>query len=77
VTGGGPMAAAAAPGVRYLGMCGLEEIVEGRVRVDPRLAAARPAVAAAAKDLAGDPAVADLTPDGPEGVREFLEYLLA
>jgi trehalose 6-phosphate phosphatase len=48
---------AAAPGVRYLGMYGLEEIVEGRVLVDPRLEAARPAVAAAARDLAADPAV--------------------
>ena len=48
---------AAAPGVRYLGLYGLEEIVEGRVQVDPRLEAARPAVAAAAQDLAGDLAV--------------------
>jgi trehalose 6-phosphate phosphatase len=48
---------AAAPGVRYLGMYGLEEIVEGRVQVDPRLEAARPAVQAAKADLAGDPAV--------------------
>jgi trehalose 6-phosphate phosphatase len=48
---------AAAPGVRYLGMYGLEEIVEGRVQVDPRLEAARPAVAAARADLAADPAV--------------------
>jgi trehalose 6-phosphate phosphatase len=50
---------AAAPGVRYLGMYGLEEIVEGRVQVDPRLESARPAVAAAARDLAADPAVRD------------------
>jgi trehalose 6-phosphate phosphatase len=48
---------AAAPGVRYLGMYGLEEIVEGRVLVDPRLEAAQPAVAAARRDLAADPAV--------------------
>ena len=48
---------AAAPGVRYLGLYGLEEIVEGRVQVDGRLAAARPAVAAAARELAADPAV--------------------
>ena len=48
---------AAAPGVRYLGLYGLEEIVEGRVQVDPRLEAARPAVAAAAQDLAGHRAV--------------------
>jgi trehalose 6-phosphate phosphatase len=50
---------AAAPGVRYLGLYGLEEIVDGRVQVDPRLAAAQPAVAAAARDLAADPAVAN------------------
>ena len=49
---------AAAPGVRYLGMYGLEEIVEARVLVDPRLEAAQPAVAAARQDLAADPAVA-------------------
>ena len=48
---------AAAPGVRYLGMYGLEEIVGGRVQVDPRLEAARPAVEAARRDLAADPAV--------------------
>jgi trehalose 6-phosphate phosphatase len=48
---------AAAPGVRYLGLYGLEEIVEGRVQVDPRLEAARPAVEAARRDLAADPAV--------------------
>jgi trehalose 6-phosphate phosphatase len=50
---------AAAPGVRYLGMYGLEEIVDGRVQVDRRLAEAQPAVAAAARDLAADPAVRD------------------
>lgn len=48
---------AAAPGVRYLGMYGLEEIIEGRVQVDRRLEAARPEVAAARRDLAADPAV--------------------
>jgi trehalose 6-phosphate phosphatase len=48
---------AAAPGVRYLGMYGLEEIVAGRVQVDPRLEAARPAVAAAVADLRRHPAV--------------------
>jgi trehalose 6-phosphate phosphatase len=47
----------AAPGARYLGMYGLEEIVEGRVQVDRRLEAARPAVTAAARELAADPAV--------------------
>jgi trehalose 6-phosphate phosphatase len=50
---------AAAPGVRYLGMYGLEEIVDGQVRVDRRLTAARPAVAAAAEDLRRHPAVRD------------------
>jgi trehalose 6-phosphate phosphatase len=50
---------AAAPGVRYLGLYGLEEIVDGRVQVDRRLAEAQPAVAAAARDLAADPAVVD------------------
>jgi trehalose 6-phosphate phosphatase len=50
---------AAAPGVRYLGLYGLEEIVDGRVLVDPRLEAARPAVEAAKRDLAADPAVAE------------------
>jgi trehalose 6-phosphate phosphatase len=50
---------AAAPGVRYLGMYGLEEIVDGRVQVDPRLAEAQPAVAAAARDLAAAEAVVD------------------
>ncbi|HEV3015238.1 MAG TPA: trehalose-phosphatase [Actinomycetota bacterium] len=48
---------AAAPGVRYLGMYGLEEIVDGRVLVDERLEAARPKVEAARRDLAADPAV--------------------
>jgi trehalose 6-phosphate phosphatase len=48
---------AAAPGVRYLGMYGLEEIVSGRVQVDQRLEAARPAVEAARRDLSADPAV--------------------
>ncbi len=38
---------AAAPGVRYLGMYGLQEIRDGRVWVDPRLAAGRAAVVAA------------------------------
>jgi trehalose 6-phosphate phosphatase len=41
----------AAPGVRYLGLYGLQEIRDGRVWVDPRLEAARPAVIAARQDL--------------------------
>ncbi len=50
---------AAAPGVRYLGMYGLEEIRDGQVWVDPRLEAGGPAVAAAREDLRADPAVRD------------------
>jgi trehalose 6-phosphate phosphatase len=50
---------AAAPGVRYLGLYGLQEIHDGQVRVDPRLEAARPAVLAAQQDLQASPAVAD------------------
>ena len=42
---------AAAPGVRYLGLYGLQEIRDGHVWVDPRLEAARPAVMAAQRDL--------------------------
>jgi trehalose 6-phosphate phosphatase len=48
-----------APGVRYLGLYGLQEMYEGQVRVDDRLAAARPAVAAAEAALRDSPAVAD------------------
>jgi trehalose 6-phosphate phosphatase len=47
----------AAPGVRYLGLYGLQEMYEGQVRVDPRLEAARPAVDAAAAALRDSPAV--------------------
>ena len=48
---------AAAPGVRYLGLYGLQEIRDGRVWVDPRLEVARPAVMAAHEDLKAHPAV--------------------
>jgi trehalose 6-phosphate phosphatase len=48
-----------APGVRYLGMYGLEEIRDGHVWVDPRLAAGRPAVAAARAELADSAPVRD------------------
>jgi trehalose 6-phosphate phosphatase len=50
---------AAAPGVRYLGMYGLEEIRDGRLEVDQHLAAARPTVEAATADLREHPAVRD------------------
>jgi trehalose 6-phosphate phosphatase len=45
------------PGVRYLGLYGLQEVYEGEVRVDPRLVAARPAVEAAMTALRDSPAV--------------------
>jgi trehalose 6-phosphate phosphatase len=48
---------AAAAGVRYLGLYGLEEVVEGRVAVAPEAEPVRPAVRAALRDLAADPAV--------------------
>jgi trehalose 6-phosphate phosphatase len=48
---------AGAPGVRYLGLYGLQEIRDGQVRVDPRLEAGRPAVEAAQRDLRDHPAV--------------------
>jgi trehalose 6-phosphate phosphatase len=48
---------AAAPGVRYLGLYGLQEIRDGQVRVDPRLEAGRPAVEAARRDLRDHAAV--------------------
>jgi trehalose 6-phosphate phosphatase len=41
----------AAQGLRYLGLYGLQEIRDGRVWVDPRLEAARPAVMAARQNL--------------------------
>jgi trehalose 6-phosphate phosphatase len=46
-----------ATGVRYLGLYGLQEMYGGEVRVDPRLEAARPTVAAAAAVLRDSPAV--------------------
>jgi trehalose 6-phosphate phosphatase len=48
---------ASAPGVRYLGLYGLQEIRDDQVRVDPRLEAGRPAVQAARQDLRDHPAV--------------------
>jgi trehalose 6-phosphate phosphatase len=50
---------AAAPGVRYLGLYGLQEIRDGQVQVDPRLEAARPAVLAAHQDLRDSAAARD------------------
>jgi trehalose 6-phosphate phosphatase len=49
----------AAPGVRYLGLYGLQEMLDGQIRVDPRLEAARPAVGAAAQALRESDAVRD------------------
>ena len=49
----------AAPGVRYLGLYGLQEIRYGHVWVDPRLEAARPDVLAAKQDLRECAAVRD------------------
>jgi trehalose 6-phosphate phosphatase len=48
---------AAATGVRYLGLYGLQEIRDGQLWVDPRLQAARPAVLTAAEDLRNSAAV--------------------
>jgi trehalose 6-phosphate phosphatase len=45
------------PGVRYLGLYGLQEMYEGEVRVDPRLEEARPRVMAAEAALRDAPAV--------------------
>ena len=45
------------PGVRYLGLYGLQEMFQGEVRVDPRLEAARPTVAAAEVALRESPSV--------------------
>jgi trehalose 6-phosphate phosphatase len=50
---------AAAPRVRYLGLYGLQEIRDGRLWVDPRLEAGRPAVAAAHQELRDSAAVRD------------------
>jgi trehalose 6-phosphate phosphatase len=50
---------AAAPGVRYLGLYGLQEIHDGQVWVDPRLEAARADVMAAQQDLRDCNAVRD------------------
>jgi trehalose 6-phosphate phosphatase len=46
-----------APGVRFYGLYGLEEIRDGELLVDPAVVAARPAVRAALEDVKADPAV--------------------
>jgi trehalose 6-phosphate phosphatase len=48
---------AAAPGVRYLGLYGLEEVVDGLVQAAPEAEAVRPAARAALAELASHPAV--------------------
>jgi trehalose 6-phosphate phosphatase len=48
---------AGAPGVRYYGLYGLEEVREGELVVDPALVAARPAVRAALEEVMADPVV--------------------
>ncbi len=48
---------AAAPGVRLLGLYGLEEMRDGQVQLDPALATAKPAVRAALADLQAAAAV--------------------
>jgi trehalose 6-phosphate phosphatase len=47
------------PGVRYLGLYGLEEIRDGRLVVDPALAAAEPAVRKALAESSEDPAIGE------------------
>jgi trehalose 6-phosphate phosphatase len=50
---------AKAPGLRYYGLYGLEEIRDGELVVDPAVLEVRPAVRAALKDVEADPAVRD------------------
>jgi len=50
---------ASAPGLRYYGLYGLEEIHDGELVVDPAVLQARPAVQAALADVEADPAVRD------------------
>jgi trehalose 6-phosphate phosphatase len=50
---------AAAPGVRYLGLYGLQEIRDGQIWVDPVLEASRPAVVLAQQELRDSSAVRD------------------
>jgi len=46
-------------GVRLLGLYGVEEVVDRRVRLDPEVEAARPAVRAALADLGAHPTVVE------------------
>lgn len=55
----------AAPGVRYLGLYGLQEMHDGRIRVDPRLEAARPTVA----DMPAFTALTELAAQGHDVLR--------
>jgi len=48
---------ASAPGVRYYGLYGLEEIRDGDLVIDPAVVEAGPAVRAALKEVEADPAV--------------------
>ncbi|HYT26661.1 MAG TPA: trehalose-phosphatase [Actinomycetota bacterium] len=48
-----------APGARYLGLYGAEEVVDGRVNVDPEVEAVRPEVRAALAELRAHPAVVE------------------
>lgn len=50
---------AGAPGVRYYGLYGLEEIRDGKLVVDPAAVATRPAVRAALKEVKADPVARD------------------
>ena len=50
-------AQASVPGIRYLGLYGLEEIRDGQVLVDPALTAAEPAVRKALAEVRENPAV--------------------
>jgi trehalose 6-phosphate phosphatase len=52
-------AKASAPGLRYYGQYGLEEIRDGELKVDPEVAAALPAVRAAIEEVRADPAVVE------------------
>lgn len=52
-------AKARAPGLRYYGQYGLEEIRDGELKVDPAVTAVLPAVRAAIEEVRADPAVVE------------------